>query len=134
MSAITRIICGVLGLGGVAAIVFNANARGNLEADFFFVSGLLGGLAFLYIAMFGTRLSGEPDRIEKGEMSKGKWQMFWIAIVAFLTFATVFLAKKKVFQQADIVVLALVGMMFSVVGIALYFYIKNRAEDTDTHW
>ena len=67
-------------------------------------------------------------------MSKSKWQMYWIAIVVFLVMTTTFLARKGVFREADIVVLALVGLMFAVVGVALYFYIKNRAEDFNIKW
>jgi cytochrome bd-type quinol oxidase subunit 2 len=134
MSPITRVICGVLGVGGVAAIAFNAVANGGLEADFTFISSLLGGFVFLYIALFGTLPWRDSGEIEEGEMSRSKWQMFWIALVTFMTVATAFLAKKGVFREADVVVLALVGMMFAAVGIALYLYIKNRAEDTNIKW
>ena len=116
-------------VGGVAAIAFNAIEKGGLEADFTFFGSLLGGSLFLYAALFGTLPWGDPGQVEKGEMSKSKWQMYWIAMVAFLTVATAFLARKGVLQEADVVVLALVGLMFGAVGIALYFYIKNRAED-----
>lgn len=42
---------------------------------------------------------------------------------------TAFLAEERVFQDAGVVVLALVELIFAVVGIALYFCVKNRAED-----
>ncbi len=134
MSPITRAVCGFLGFGGVAAIAFNAIAKGGVEVDFTFISSLLGGFVFIYAALFGTLPWGGSDDVEEGEMSKSKWQMFWVALIVFLTVATAFLAKKGVFQYADVVVLALVGMMFAVVGIALYFYIKNRTEDINIRW
>ena len=123
-----------MGVGGVAAIGFNAIAEGRLETDFFFFSGLIGGFLFVYAALFGTLPWGEPSRVEEGEMSKSKWQLYWIAIVGFLVMTTTFLARKGVFREADIVVFALVGLMFAVVGVALYFYIKNRAEDFNIKW
>jgi len=136
MSPIIRAISGVLGFGGVAAIAFNAYSKGDFEADFLFFSSLLGGFAFLYIAFFGVLPWGASDNreVEKGAMSKSKWQLFWIAIVVFLAVATAFLAEKGVFQEASIVVLAIVGISFAVIGVALYFYIRDRAEDINIRW
>lgn len=133
MSPTIRAICGVLGFSGVAAIAFNAFTEGGLEADFMFFSSLLGGFVFLYAAFFGALPRGESGgrEGEEGGMSKSKWQLFWIAFLVFLIVAMAFLAEKGVFEGADVVVLALVGIMFALVGVALYFYIKNRAEDTN---
>jgi nicotinamide riboside transporter PnuC len=136
MSPITRAICGVLGVGGVAAIAFNAIAKGGFEFDSAFFTSLIGGFIFLYAAFFGTFPWGGLDHAEgeEREMSKSKWQKFWIVFVTFLIVATGFLAKKGVFQNADIVVLALVFMMFVIVGIALYFFIRSRTEDVNIRW
>lgn len=136
MSRVIRTVCGVLGFGGVAAAAFNAMSEGGLQADFTTTSTLLGGFIFLYAAFFGTLPWGGTDEVVQGpnEMTRSKWQMFWIAFVAFLTVATAYLVEKGIFREADIVVLALVFLLFACVGIALYFYIKSRSEDTGIKW
>ena len=136
MSRVIRIVCGLLGFGGVAAAAFNAISKGGVQADFTTTSTLIGSFIFLYAAFFGTIPWGGPDEVEQGpnEMTKSKWQVFWIAFVAFLVVATAFLAEKGVFLEADIVVLALVLLLFALVGIALYFYIRSRPEDIGIKW
>lgn len=131
MSPIIRIVCGVLGIAGVAAIAFNAYADGRIEFNFMLLGSLLGGFLFLYAAFFGSLPGVTPSARsgDKGKMSKVKWQMFWAAIVVFLILATSFLSKKGVFEGADIVVLCIVGLLFALVGVAVYFYVKDRPED-----
>ena len=62
-------------------------------------------------------------------MSPYKWQLFWVSTIAFLAVATAFLAKKGVFDDASPVVLVMVGVLFGLVAVALYFYVKDRPED-----
>ena len=131
MSPITRIICGVLGVGGIAAIAFNANSTGGIAIDFAFISSIFGVFVFLYVALFGAspwRESVARDNDER-KMTRYKWQLFWVSTIAFLAVATAFLAKKGVFDEANLVVLVMIGFLFALVGVALYFYIKDRPED-----
>lgn len=121
----------MLGFAGVAAIAFNAYSEGSIEFDFRLFSSLLGGFLFLYVAFFGALPWGTPGGRDgdKKEMSKPKWQMFWAAVVVFLIVATSFLSSKGVFEEANFVVLGIVGLSFALVGVALYFFIKDRPED-----
>ena len=64
-------------------------------------------------------------------MSPYKWQLFWVSTIAFLAVATAFLAKKGVFDDSSLVVLVMVGVLFALVAVALYFYVKDRPEDID---
>jgi cell division protein FtsW (lipid II flippase) len=121
----------VLGFAGVAAIAFNAYSEGSIEPDFMLFSSSLGGFLFLYVAFFGALPWGAPSDRDGGkeEMSKTKWQMFWAAVVVFLVIVTSFLSSKGVFEEADLVVLVIVGLLFALVGVALYLFIRDRPED-----
>lgn len=134
MSPIARSICGVLGFGGIVAIAFNAYSEGGVNLDFVFYSGLFGAFVFLYVAISGNPPWSETSYFDDGErkMSRVKWQKFWVATVTFLAICTAFLAEKGVFENADIVTLLIVGLLFAVVGVALYVYVKGRPEDI--HW
>mgnify|MGYP001820397197 len=63
------------------------------------------------------------------KMTKRKWLEFWSAIIIFLLMTTYYLFRKGAFNNADLVVLGIVGFIFCVVGVAVYFYIKERTED-----
>lgn len=130
-SSTVRVICGVLGFAGVAAIGFNAFSEGIIEFDFMLFGSLLGGFLFLHVAFFGALPWGTSSGRggDKGKMSKTKWQIFWGAFVIFLVMATSLLSKKGVFEKANLVVLGMVGFMFALVGVALYVYVKDRPED-----
>lgn len=131
MSPFVRTICGVLGISGVAAIAFNAIRDGKIEPDFMLFGSMFGGFVLLYAAFFGSLpwgTSDEPDS-DKGTMTKSKWQMFWAAFVVFLVIATHFLFKKGVFEEYSLVVLCFVGVQFVIVGIAIYFFIRDRPDD-----
>lgn len=126
-----RVICGVLGFAGVAAIAFNAYVEGGIEIDLQLLAGLLGGFLFLHVAFFGALPWGMPGDHGDGKkaMSRPKWQMFWAAFVVFLAMATWFLSRKGVFDEASLVVLSMVGFLYALVGVALYFFIKDRPEN-----
>ena len=130
-SPTVRVICGILGFAGVAAIAFNAYSEGSIEFDFTLFSSLLGGFLFLYAAFFGAlpwgRSSGRGG--DKERMSNNKWQMFWDAVVVFLVIATLVISEKGVFEETNLVVLVIVGFMFALVGVALYVYVKDLPED-----
>ena len=53
-SVLIRIICGVLGVLGVAAIGFNAVQDGGIEPSFILFAKLFAGFVFLYVAIFAT--------------------------------------------------------------------------------
>lgn len=133
MSPIVRIICGVLGIGGVASIAFNVHAEGSAELNFMLLGSLLGGFLFLYAAFFGSLpgIAASARSGDKGKMSKVKWQIFWAALLVFLIMFTSFLSEKGVFEGADKVVLCIVGLLFALVGLATYFYVRDRPEDLD---
>ncbi len=121
----------MLGFTGVAAIAINAYLEGGLELDFMLFSSTLGAFFFLYVAFFGALpwgMSGDRDS-EKGKMSRTKWQVFGSAFVVFLLMATSFLSKKGVFEEANLVILGMVGILFALVGLALYFFVKDRPDD-----
>ena len=121
----------MLGFAGVAAIAFNAYADGGVKFDFILFSSLAGGFLFLYVAFFGALPWGMSSGRggDKGRMSKTKWRSFWAAVVVFLVIATSFLFSKGVFEDADLVVLGIVGFLFAAAGVALYFYVRDRPDD-----
>ncbi len=131
MSPIVRIICGVLGFGGISAIAFNAYVEGGLQFDLALSGSLLGGFLFLYAAFFGSLPWGTPGTRDgdKGKMSKTKWQLFWAMVIVFLVMATSFLSEKGIFEEASLVVLGIVGFLFALVGVAVYFYVRDRPDD-----
>lgn len=63
------------------------------------------------------------------KMTNKKWLEFWSAIIIFLLMTTHYLFRKGVFNDADLVVLGIIGFLFCAVGVALYVYIKERTED-----
>ncbi|MBT8083355.1 MAG: hypothetical protein KJO56_13095 [Gammaproteobacteria bacterium] len=130
ISPLVRAICGVLGVCGVAALAFNAFREGGIEPGFGLFGGVFGGFVFLYAALFGSLpWGGSPERDgDKGKMSRSKWQMFWAAFVVFLVLATYYLSEKGVFELHSLVVLSIVGVSFGIVGIALYFFIRDRPD------
>ena len=52
-SVLTRMVCGVLGLLGVAAIGFNAVQDGAIQPNFMLFAKMLAGFVFLYVAIVG---------------------------------------------------------------------------------
>lgn len=131
ISPLVRIISGVLGVAGFAAIAFNASREGGIDPNFMFYCSMLGGFIFLYASVFGSipwHVSNTDDG-SKTKMTKGKWQMFWGALVVFLAVTTSFLFEKGVFAESDLVVLGIIGFLFCIVGVALYLYVKERPDD-----
>lgn len=57
-SATTRILCGVLGMLGVAAIAFGAVRGEGIHPSFLLFAKLFAGFIFLYVAIFGTNPLG----------------------------------------------------------------------------
>ena len=131
ISPFVRAISALLGVASFASIANNAAKAGSVEPDSGFVVSLLGGVIFLYAAFFGS-IPWDVSSIDDGDkatMTKGKWQMFWGAVVVFLVMATVSLYEKGVFAEADLVVLGIVALLFCFVGVAIYFYVKGRSDD-----
>ena len=128
MSPITRIVCGVLGLGGAVAIFSGAYTNNGFDVDFALISGMVALFVFLYAAIFGVLPWGLIEDRDNGEsrMSQTKWRMFWGASIAFLLTATAYLAAQGVFENADLVVLVIVGILFAIVGVAMYLYIRDH--------
>lgn len=53
ISPLVRIVSGVIGLLGFAAIAFNAAQKGGLEPDLVLVASFFAGFIFLYVSFFG---------------------------------------------------------------------------------
>ena len=54
ISPIIRIVSGVIGILGFAAIAFNASQDGGIKPDFMLFASFFAGFIFLYVAFFGT--------------------------------------------------------------------------------
>ena len=54
ISPIIRIVSGVIGILGFAAIAFNASRDGGIKLDFMLFASFFAGFIFLYVAFFGT--------------------------------------------------------------------------------
>lgn len=132
-SPVVRLICGLLGFAGAAAIAVNATGKGGIVPDFTFLSSLLGTFFFLYVAFFGESATGEPDATAAGKepMTRRQWQVFWTTFVASILSMTFFLKSKGVFDSGSLVVLLIVGVSFALIGAAIYFFVKGR---TDEFW
>lgn len=53
ISALQRMISGVLGALGFAAIAFRASQDGGLDLDFMLIASVFAGFIFLYVSFFG---------------------------------------------------------------------------------
>jgi hypothetical protein len=53
ISPIVRVVSGVIGLLGFAAIAFNASQAGGLELNFMLFASFFAGFIFLYVSFFG---------------------------------------------------------------------------------
>ena len=49
-----RVISGVIGILGFAAIAFNASQDGGIKPDFMLFASFFAGFIFLYVSFFGT--------------------------------------------------------------------------------
>ena len=63
ISPFIRIVSGVLGVLGFAAIAFNASQDGGLNVDIVLFASVFAGFIFLYVAFFGKYpwSNAEPD-------------------------------------------------------------------------
>jgi len=53
ISPLVRVISGVVGILGFAAIAFNASQSGGLQLDFMLFASFFAGFIFLYVSFFG---------------------------------------------------------------------------------
>lgn len=53
MSPTTRVVSGVIGVLGFAAIAFNASQDGGLKPDIVLFASFFAGFIFLYVSFFG---------------------------------------------------------------------------------
>lgn len=53
ISPIVRVISGVIGILGFAAIAFNASQDGGTKLDFMLFASFFAGFVFLYVSFFG---------------------------------------------------------------------------------
>ena len=53
LSLFIRVVSGVIGILGFAAIAFNASQEGGLNPDMMFFVSCFAGFIFLYVAFFG---------------------------------------------------------------------------------
>jgi hypothetical protein len=49
-----RVLSGIIGISGFAAIAFNASEGGGIKADFMLFASFFAGFIFVYVAWFGT--------------------------------------------------------------------------------
>ena len=131
-SPFVRVVCGVLGLAGAAAIAFNAYTKGSVEPDFTLFTVLLGTFFFLFVAFYGELPIGEAGAPaeEKAAMTEGQWRVFWAAFTVSAGSMTYFLFRKGVFETGSLVVLLIVGACLAAIGVAIYFYVKSRNDDS----
>ena len=54
ISPIIRVLSGVIGILGFAAVAFNALQDGGIKPDFMLFASFFAGFIFLYVAFFGT--------------------------------------------------------------------------------
>lgn len=54
ISPIIRIVSGLIGIAGFAAIAFDAVQDGGIKPDFMLFASFFAGFIFLYVALFGT--------------------------------------------------------------------------------
>ena len=54
ISPVIRVLSGVVGILGFAAIAFNASQAGGIEPDFMLFASFFAGFIFLYVAFFGA--------------------------------------------------------------------------------
>jgi len=53
ISPFVRVVSGVIGVLGFAAIAFNASQKGGLEFDVLLLAKFFAGFIFLFVAFFG---------------------------------------------------------------------------------
>lgn len=53
ISPFIRVVSGVIGVLGFAAIAFNASQEGGLKPDVMLFASFFAGFIFLYVALFG---------------------------------------------------------------------------------
>jgi hypothetical protein len=54
ISPAIRVLSGIIGILGFAAIAFNAVQDGGIRLDFMLFASFFAGFIFLYVAFFGT--------------------------------------------------------------------------------
>jgi hypothetical protein len=54
ISPFIRVLSGIIGMLGFAAIAFNASQDGGIKPDFMLFASFFAGFIFLYVAFFGT--------------------------------------------------------------------------------
>jgi hypothetical protein len=54
ISPVIRVVSGVIGILGFAAVAFNALQNGGIKPDVMLFASFFAGFIFLYVAFFGT--------------------------------------------------------------------------------
>lgn len=54
ISPFIRVLSGIIGMLGFAAIAFDASQDGGIKPDFMLFASFFAGFTFLYVAFFGT--------------------------------------------------------------------------------
>ena len=67
ISLVTRIVCGVIGILGFAAIAFNASIDGGLKPGVMLFASFFAGFIFLYVSFFGKYPWDRPKADESEE-------------------------------------------------------------------
>ena len=64
ISPFIRVVSGVIGILGFAAMAFNALQNGGLKPDFILVASFFAGFIFLFVAFFG-KYPWDRDRTDR---------------------------------------------------------------------